>query len=79
MSRRGPDNMHTAALQLALEIYAKMPLIPQSLFLNGANIEAHNGSTGTLDNGGHKVKAIFRYHAYGIVVCYRLSSTSFGC
>jgi serine/threonine protein kinase len=60
-----------SASQLALEIYARMPLIPRSLFLNGVNIEIGDKSSvghgrGTLTNGRHKIKATFRHCGSGI-------------
>ena len=63
------------ALQLALEIYAKIPLIPRSLFLNGVNIEVKK-RTGTLVNGRHKTKVAVQDLAYGISVRYQLSTAS---
>ena len=73
MLRCGPDAMHRG-VQLALHIYAKIPLIPRSLFLNGVDIE-ENECTGTLTNGRHKIKATFEDHDYGIFVRYQLSPT----
>ena len=66
------------AMTLALEIYARVPLIPQPLFMNGLDIQIdimnedfpvgyHNG---TLANGNHKIEVMFWSHWYGIFVCY---------
>jgi hypothetical protein len=64
--RYGPDAMHTA-LQLALEIYARVPLIPQSLFMNGPDVQIGDKVkdsgvlyNGTLASGKHKTKVMFR-------------------
>jgi hypothetical protein len=58
-------------MQLALEIYARMPLIPRCLILNGVTIK--NGNPPTLANGRHEIKATFRTHkGYGIFVCCQL-------
>jgi hypothetical protein len=74
--RGGPNDMHKA-LQLALEIYARVPLIPQSLFMGELEIQIDDKDldldihyNGTLAGGKHKTKAMFWVHSYGIFVCY---------
>ena len=73
--RCGPDTMHRAS-QLALQIYARVPLIPRSLFLNGENVEIDNDENlegfhnGILTNGKHKIKIMFWPVDGGIFVCY---------
>ena len=71
--------MHRA-MQLALEIYARIPLIPRSLFLDVVNIEDNEPvGTGTLANGGHRTKVTLEQHAYGIFVCYLLATAPLEC
>jgi hypothetical protein len=65
--------MHKA-LQLALEIYARVPLIPQSLFMGGLDIQIPIDDNvyrnGTLASGENKKEAMFLSHATGIFVCH---------
>ena len=66
--------MHRA-LQLELEIYARVPLIPRSLFMNGLDIQIDGEDfggyyNGTFASGGHKIEATFWYNQVGIFVCY---------
>jgi hypothetical protein len=64
--------------QLALGIYARVPLIPQLLFMSGLDtqinsdgVSGYRSVSGTLTSGNHKAKVKFRsYSEYDIFVCY---------
>src|ERR1700760_1218249 len=78
LTRCGPEVTHKA-LQLALEIYARVPLIPRSLFMSGTDIQIDfkdfNGlQTGTLVSVKHEMKVFLWDLSYGISVCYPFSS-----
>jgi hypothetical protein len=77
MIRCGPDGKKRAS-QLALEIYAKIPLIPQSLLIRGPNVRIEskywsNYYNGTLVNGECKSEATFWSWRWGIFVGYPFS------
>ena len=63
------------ALQLALEMYARVPHIPQSLFMKGLDIQVDDKyfgdhyRNGTLTSGKHKTEAMFWYQQDSIFVC----------
>ena len=63
---------------MELQIYAKFPLVPRALFLNGANVvigdkmDSEGHYTGTLASDEHKTKALFWRSGAGIFVRYLL-------
>lgn len=68
-----PDAMRKAS-QLALQIYARLPLIPRTLFLNGANVvigdkDSEGIYNGTLASDKHKIKVLFWPIHQSIFVC----------
>jgi hypothetical protein len=77
LSQCGPDAKQRA-LQLALEIYAMVPLIPRSLFISGLEIlidyarfgERYNG---TLASGKHKTEATFWPRGWDLFVGHPFS------
>ena len=66
------------AAQWVLEIYARIPLVPQSLFVSGHVIQIDDErmegyNIGTLASGKREMKVLLWDHSYGIHVCYTFS------